>query len=105
MPNWSCSRSSSAADQRPAVQQRAVAAAEVLDVELAVDQEDAGVLAADGGRVQDDVAVRVAAQGDGIALQGEDLSGFGPLQGLQYRHEVARRCSGGFSPRCLRVRP
>ena len=55
---------------------------QVLDVKLAVDQEDAGVLAADGGHLQDDVAVRVTAQRDGVALQGEDLTGRGPLEGL-----------------------
>ncbi len=49
------------------------------------------MLAAHRGHLQDDVAVRVAAQGDGIALQGEDSTGLWPLEGLQYRHEIARR--------------
>ena len=40
--------------------------------------------------VQDDVAVRVASQGDGVALQGEDVSGRRPLEGLQHGHRIAR---------------
>ena len=52
---------------RPAVQQRAVAAVQVLDVEVAVEVDDAGVLAADGARFEHDVAGGMPAEDDGLA--------------------------------------
>ena len=79
IPSWSCSRERLAPHQRPAVEKRAVAAVQVFDVVFAVDEEDAGVLAADRGGFQDDVALRVPPQGDRIAFQVEDLSGGEPL--------------------------
>ena len=69
--------------QRPAVEQRAVAAVEVLDVELAVDEEDAGVLAADGGGVEDDVAFRVAAEGHAMSLPGRRFARVSALGGFE----------------------
>ena len=63
---------------RPAVQQRAVAAVEVLDVEGAVDAEHAGVLAADGARFEHDIAGGVPAEDDGRPFQGECSPGLGP---------------------------
>ena len=74
MPNWSFSASNCRCGDRPAVQQRAVAAVQVLDVEVAVDVEDSGVLAADRGRFEHDIAGGVPAENDGCPFQGESFS-------------------------------
>ena len=67
-------------DDRPAVEERAVAAVQVFEIELAVDVEDPGVLPADGGRLQHDVAGGMPAKDDGGPFQGEQLSRIEPLQ-------------------------
>ncbi len=77
--------------QRPAVEHRAIAAVEVLDVELAIDEQDAGVLSADGGGVEDDVAFRMASEGDAVPFHGVDLPRFRPLEGLEYSHSEGVR--------------
>ena len=71
---------------RPAVEERAVAAVEVLDVEIAVDIEDPGVLAADGARFQHDIAGGVPAEDDGRPFQGEHLPRIEPLHRLKNGH-------------------
>ena len=69
-----------------AVQQRAVAAVQVLDVEVAVEIEDSGVLAADGARFEDDIAGGVPAEDHGRPFQGEQLPRIEPLQRPEYGH-------------------
>ena len=85
-PIWSPFAEPLPSADRHAVQQRAVAAVQVLDVELVADAEDAGVLAADGPGVQHDVAVRVPAEDRRLLLQREDLARRKTLNCQQYGH-------------------
>src|SRR5262249_20685900 len=63
------------------------AALEVFDVELVVHPADDGVLAADGGQVDDDVAVRVAAQHPFVAvIEGDHRPLVGPFEHVQGCH-------------------
>ncbi len=71
---------------RPAVEERAVAAVQVFEIKAAVGGEDSRVLPADGGRFQHDVAGRVPAEDDGGPFQGEQLSRIDTLQCPEYSH-------------------
>ena len=68
------------------VDEGAVAAFAVLDVILALDAKDMGVLAADGGVVDDDLAVAVPAEDDLVVLQLEAPALLGAFENEERSH-------------------
>ena len=73
---------------QPAVDERAVAAVQVLDEELAVLAHDLRVLPADRGGVEHDVAVGMPAQHGALAKEPKVLARPRRLQDLQDRHDL-----------------
>ena len=75
------------------VDEGAVAALLVLDVITALDAEDLGVLAADGGDGNDDAAIGIASEDELVAVQGNMGAFVGSLEDLQCGHESSSRAA------------
>ncbi len=78
-----------------AVDVSAVAAAHILDEEIAVDADDASVMPADGLGLQADRRIRLPAQDHGVLLQRILPAGVGSFQGDEISHALVLTEKGG----------
>ena len=66
---------------------RAIAAAQIFDEEVAMHVHDLRVVAADGGVLQNDLAMRMPAKHGAFGLHLDELAGSFPLEDFQDSHD------------------